>query len=355
MATKHHILIAGDLDIAIKASREAALIHHYPEYAKDTSCRTRISVIVADMAAVHEFLFEFKELLDNSYWRVVDLTSGTPKIELHRPQYEGLRKDFVDIEWEFIIGSISNPMVQDKIKLWSSDPDRSLSIILCYGDKERDSRYEERLRRRFPADVSIRIYDTDPESERRRIAELLEMAKYLNYFYQASYELQHVPTELPEAEVNKAWEKLDDTLKRSNLYSVMSIPVKMEILGHSRDDWDALYALTAGEVDRLTEVEHNRWVAERLIQGSRPCTDEERREIEEDFRRRLTDKEYTGENPVSLKKRYKTERNAHFDICAFSDLGVDETGLSVVRYDRDLIAALPLIVKTFNDRHSGNG
>ncbi len=85
-----------------------------------------------------------------------------------------------------------------------------------------------------------------------------------------------------------------------------------------------------------------------------PCTDQERTEIEEDLRKRHYDKEYAKTNPVSLKKRYKNERNAHYDLCAFSELGVDETGLPVTRYDRDLTAVIPLIVKTYNDRH-GNG
>ena len=71
------------------------------------------------------------------------------------------------------------------------------------------------------------------------------------------------------------------------------------------------------------------------------------------MRRRLTDSAYREAHPVSLKKKYKLERGAHFDLCSFDELGVDDSGLPVTRYDRDIIAAIPLIVKTFNDRNNG--
>lgn len=349
---KHHIFIGDNCkDIAI----HYALTCHYPEYENGSHNRTRISIVIADKETVHDFVFEYQELFDNSYWRIVDLTGSTPRVESHRPQYEGRRKDFVDVEWEFVIGHLSNPILQEKLKRWANDTKQQLSIALCYKDKETNERLAEKLKRRLPDTVSIEIHADDAETETRRREELMGMAKYLHYFYKASYELNHVPTEFPEEEVDKAWNELDERMKMSNLYNVMSIPHKMKLLGHDRDDWNTFYALTAAEIEQLTAVEHNRWSVERLIQGFRPCTDAERLAVEEDLRLRLSDSEYAKANPVSLKQKYKTGRNAHYDLCAFSELGVDETGLSVTRYDRDLTAAIPLIVKTFSDRHKKNG
>lgn len=349
---KKLILVIGDLDSWQKSAIEFALSLHFPEYEKDSRKRTRISVLVESVAEVHDFVFEYQELFDNSYWRIVDLSYGRPHIERHCPQYEDMRKDFVDVEWEFIIGRLSNPLLQEKIRRWAADSTKQLIIAFCHSDPEKNERYAEKLRRRLSPNVRIEIHNQDAETESKRHSELMEMAKYLNYFYKASYELKHVPTELLEEEVDKAWDEIkDEKLRMSNIYNVMSIPMKMKILGHDRNDWNTFYALTADEIDKLTAVEHNRWCVERLIQGSRPCTDTERKEIEEDMRRRLADPEYAKANPVSLKRKYKNERNAHYDLCAFSELGVDETGLPVTRYDRDLTAAIPLIVKTFNDRH----
>ncbi len=347
----HHILLIGDPDSWQKHAVDYALTYHFPSYEINPDKRTRISVVVSSEAEIHDFVFEYQELMDNSYWRIVDLSDGKPKLSLHRPLYEGTRKDFVDVEWEFIIGRLSNPILQEKIRRWSVDPKQKLIVSFCYSDNERNAKYAEKLRRRLSDNVKFEIHNRDEDDEKKRQEELMEMAKYLNYFYQASYELQHVPTELPEEEVNKAWDTIkDEKLKRSNIFNVMSIPLKMEILGHDRNDWDTFYALTADEIERLTAVEHNRWTVERLIQGMRPCTEQERKEIEFDLQKRLSDPTYAQENPISLKKKYKIERNAHFDICAFSELRLDETGLPVTRYDRDLTAAIPLIVKTFNDR-----
>ena len=351
-AVIQHIALFGSVSFYRKKAIVKALLSHYPEYERDSSLRTRISVLVDDVKEIHDFIFDYQELFDNSYWRIVDLTNDKPKVELHRPHYEGRRKDFVDVEWEFIIGHLSHPVLQEKLRRWANDPKQQLTISIGYNDSEKSHSIAEKLRRRLPSSVKIEVKEDNPEEEAKRNAELMEMAKYLHYFYQVSFELKHVPTELPEDEVNKAWDSIkDEKMKRSNIYNVMSIPVKMEILGHDRSDWDTFYALTAEEIEQLTAVEHNRWCVERLIQGMRPCTDQERKEIEEDLQRRICDEQYAKANPVSLKKRYKNERNAHYDLCAFSELRVDETGLPVTRYDRDLTAAIPLIVKTYNDRH----
>lgn len=347
-----NILVVGIPDTWQSPAIEYALTYHFPEYEKDSRKRTRISVLVESEVEVHDFVFEYQELFDNSYWRIVDLTDGKPRIERHCPQYEGLRKDFIDMEWEFIIGRLSKPILQEKIRRWAADSTKQLTIAFCYSDPKKNRKLADKMLRRLSSNVKVDVYNRDAETENKRLSELMGMAKYLNYFYKASYELKHVPTELPEEEVDKAWNEIEDEkLKMSNFYNVMSIPIKMEILGHSRDDWDTFYALTAEEIEQLTAVEHNRWCVERLIQGMRPCTDEERKEIEEDLRIRLSDEAYARENPISLKKKYKNERNAHYDLCAYTELGLDETGLPVTRYDRDLTAAIPLIVKTFNDRH----
>lgn len=347
-----HLLIAGDE--GEKAAIEAALLYHLPLYEKDSRRRTRISLLFETLTKAEDFIFEYKELFDNSFYRIVRLDHDKVETTLHRPVYHGLRKEFVDVEWELIIGRLSNPVLQEKMLKWSFDSERQLIVLLCYNDDDRNARYAEKISRRLAPDTVVTVSKQDPREEEKREKEFLPMAKYLNYCYKKSFEEGKIPAELPEDEVEEAWNELpDDRMRKSSLQNVMAIPFKMLILGHDRNDWDKFYALTAAEIERLTAVEHNRWSVERLIQGVRPCTDRERNEIEEDFRRRREDNEYARANPLTLKKRYARERGAHFDLCAFSELGVDETGLSVVRYDRLLTEAIPLIVKTYIDRHHG--
>ena len=340
-----HCVVAGEG--AAVTGIEDALLYHLPLYLTDTTRRTRISLLFSSTGEMDDFIFEYKELLDHSFYRIVRLDTDRVESSLHKPLYHESRKDFVDVEWEFIIGQLSHPAVQEKLSRWSADPKQTLLIQLCYSDREKNERYARKLRGRLPDTVEVEIINPQKDEEQPGKKELLAMAKCLNYCYKMSFEQGVVPTELPWEEVEKAWEAVtDEKIRKSNIYNVRTIPFKMQLVGHGRDDWEKFYALSGEEIEMLTAVEHNRWSTERLIQGSRPCTDEERREVEEDFRRRAADNAYALANPVTLKKRYARERGAHFDLCAYSELGVDETGLPVTRYDRDLTMAIPLIVKT---------
>lgn len=78
----------------------------------------------------------------------------------------------------------------------------------------------------------------------------------------------------------------------------------------------------------LAEVEHNRWMTERLMIGYRPATVEERALITAD-----------PERKKSFKKRL-----VHVDICRYEELLPDAQGNDVREYDRILVDALPMIV-----------
>lgn len=349
-----HIVCFGEAEALAEALPLYANSHQSGAYVSNPSKRTRISVVTDDTDFIDDFMFLRKELIENSFRRIVDLRGKIPQVRLYKPMYYGKRPDFVGTEWEFVIGKISSEAVQAKMQLWASDPDRQLTVYLGFDNPVRNRNYAEILQRRLGRDLTVDLRDDDSVAKKSREKEFTEMAKYVNYVYNLSFEKLGVPAELPQNEVDEAWEKVtDDTARNSSLFNVMSLEQKMLLLGHDRSDWATFYALSADEIEFLTAVEHNRWVIERLLQGNRPCTDEERAEIEEDMRRRLTDSEYREKHPVSLKKKYKLERGAHFDLCSFDELGVDESGLPVTRYDRDLVAAIPLIVKTFSDRYNG--
>lgn len=349
-----HIVCFGEAKALAETLPLYANSHQSGAYVSNPSKRTRISVVTDDTDFIDDFMFLRKELIENSFRRIVDLRGKIPQVRLYKPMYYGKRPDFVGTEWEFVIGKISSDAVQAKMQLWASDPDRQLTVYLGFDNPVRNRNYAEILWRRLGRNLTVDLRDDDPVAKNAMKKEFTEMAKYVNYVYNLSFEKLGVPAELPQNEVYEAWEKItDDTARNSSLFNVMSLEQKMLLLGHDRSDWATFYALSADEIEFLTAVEHNRWVIERLLQGNRPCTDEERAEIEEDMRRRLTDSEYRGKHPVSLKKKYKLERGAHFDLCSFDELGFDESGLPVTRYDRDLVAAIPLIVKTFSDRYNG--
>ena len=82
----------------------------------------------------------------------------------------------------------------------------------------------------------------------------------------------------------------------------------------------------------MAEVEHNRWNVEELVLGYRPTTDEEHEQIRQD---------------ISLRSVFK-QQWAHDDLRSFREIGNDETGQNVFRYDIALTRSLPLIAYMYH-------
>lgn len=72
----------------------------------------------------------------------------------------------------------------------------------------------------------------------------------------------------------RPWEELDEKLKNSSRRYADHIGVKLKAVGGviaPLDDWDAtLFEPTPVEIERLAEMEHERWVRERLDEGWTP-------------------------------------------------------------------------------------
>lgn len=358
-----HIVIFGLNAMTEALAEYAALTCHYPNYTRDHSLRTRITVIDDDISdSVYAFVHTHKPLFDNSYYRLVDLKhpDGASVKEFHIPEYAQVREDWVDVEWEFVNGGIWSEVLRSKLHVWSADKRQCLSVILGNDRDDDNIAVALELTKIFHDNhvpVLVRTTSEDlfgllPEFgnfipfgmkdfEYDIDLPLVRMAQMVNYVYQCCYEDNYLkgdknddvfsPVAIEPSVAESLWQELSYSKKLSNIYNAMTLPVKMKALGHSTDDWSVFYAMSAKQRTMLAEIEHNRWNVATLLLGYRPVNVVQEKEIE---------------NDISLKKKYR-DLLIHYDLRSYKDLRTDATGRNANTYDICLAAAIPLIAKTY--------
>lgn len=346
-----HLVIFGKNAQAVALAETAALVAHYPNYLRDHSKRTRITFVADGIREfMTDFIAEHASLMDNSYYRYVNVADES--VVTSHPIYEGVREDFVDIEWEFVDADFSNQFVQIKLKYWAETESQLLSVVLCNNDNtgnvsdalalnrmigehsipiyvktKRDAVYQRLLHPEY--DRNITLFGGDPDALPTINHKLLVAAKYVNFIYDFCYTRDgRIPTSINRAEADSKWLNVKSAIKRtSNFSNAMTIGTKMHTLGHREEDWQNFYAITSQDLEVLSQIEHNRWSVEQLLHGFRPCTAEEQMCIEHD---------------IDMKEQLK-KRLVHFDLRAYNDLRKDRTGQNVNIYDRCLTECIPLI------------
>ena len=362
-----HFVIFGASNQSESLAIHTVLTAHYPNYCRDNSLRTRITMIADSQKEFHHFQQRYRNLLVNSYRRVVEVDGDNVECSVLTPQYSGVRKDFVDIEWEFVSGRSEDAAIGYKLQKWAQDEQRQLTVAFCYDQDERN--LTEALS--LPAElldfipVWIRLEDEralDFMKQSERYARLMafgmkdavlpdlsvfiQLAQCVNFAYnkmretsiekekKGLYSLEVAIDPPEEQELQQLWNngRLTTEKRWSNIYNAFSLRTKMYSLGHPMEKWDTLFAISDKETESLSEVEHNRWCAEELVLGYRPTTEEEHARISSD---------------ISWRSKFKAEFK-HDDLRNYHELGVDETGLPVARYDTGLVRTLPLLAYTYH-------
>jgi len=345
---KHvHLVIFGMGRIAEMVAIQAAHVAHYPNYVRNHSLRTRITMIDAEAEQNCEnIIMRHQHLFDNSYYRIVKPSEEKAVVKFHKPMYEGLREDFVDVEWEFVEAESWDADVREKLQIWSKDDKQLLTVVMADGKGEKNVAQALYLPNELDQH-SIPIYIYNEQNYLYDVnLSLVRMAKNVNYIYDRCYNeniedwkgLLRFAVEIDKVERERSWAKLSNVKRMSSIYNAMTIPTKMRSIGLKEDDWDKFYDLTQQDIEILAQVEHNRWCVEELILGFRPCTDEEQEKIAID---------------VKTQKNVYKARRIHYDLRAYNDLRPDGTGKPVQVYDLCLSACLPLIVKAFSDEKGG--
>lgn len=353
-----HLVIIGMTRMGIALATEAAHICHFRNFITK-GIKTKITFIDENARKEMEYILgHYKELFKHSYYTYSKFEDGEKQkasIFKHTP-----KRDFLDVEWEFIEANIATENLQNEIALWSEDEKQVLTIACCLKHSQNNIAtgfyfnkvlYEKEIpililqsisgqitsmlsqskfRNVFPFGMIYDGYDKYDESVDYR-----GWARKINYVY-CQYDDNGIPELYPEESVNKDWDSCSITGKWSNIYNAISIPTKLRSIGIDSIPVKPEQEISEDDISILAEIEHNRWNVEKLMCGYRPTEPEEDVAIESNFKEKNSSKD--------LKKEFKDEF-IHYDIRPYKDLKPDQTDKNVNRYDIALSRTLLDIIK----------
>lgn len=351
-----HLVVVGMTRMGTALATQAALMAHYPNFV-EKGIRTKITLIDENADKEKNFFIDRYDRLfalsNWSYKEMVRAESGKDELKTvytHKPtDCEHLGGDFLDVEWEFIQGTVAQLELQKYIEdsiiektkmtiaICKDEPSRCLAAALNLEwriyEKAKQvlvyNRYDdaliEKLKNQGKYDIyspfknKIKAFGMASKCFRKDILEDSDtLAKEFHKVYMN--------------DENAEIEKLTDYW--SNVYVSNTLWTKLrcvERMNETIDDKD---------IDILAEVEHNRWNIEKLIMSFRPLTKEEQDQARQSKKN---------------KDSYK-DKMAHLNICSNGRL--EEIDKGVKKYDIDIIEKTALKLKGFeakkNDRSRNN-
>ena len=263
-----HLVLLGASQMAYALAFTAAHIAHYPNYITQ-GLRTRITLIDPQMDAHQEFLLSHYA----SLFRLSHYNDHVPEADY----------DFLDIEWQFISGRAETRKVRALLAEWSQDPKQMLTVAVCSDDMR--------------ANLSTALYLPDTimthnipvlvyQSTNAALAEWTrDFTRYKNIYpfgmredcydrtfrsrlrhaQQANEAYERNAKRLNPQRQTKTWWDLKLTLQFSNLYSAN--------YAHS--------VLRYVDPKYHAQLEHQRWMTERLLLGYKAMNKAERVRIEQ--------------------------------------------------------------------------
>lgn len=340
-----HIVIVGMTRMGTALATQAALMAHYPNFVKK-NIRTKITLIDENADKEKNFYIDrYDRLFALSNWSYKEMVrSENGKDELktvfnHTPvEFEHLGGDFLDVEWEFIQGSVAQLELQKYIEdcaskthkmtiaICKDEPSRCLAAALNLEWKIYDyakqvlvyNRYDdaliEQLKNKEESEVyspfknKLKAFGMASKCFRKDILEDSDtLAKEFHKVYNKGQGV----------EIEKLTDYWSSVYVSNTLWSQLRC---VEIKNEEIED---------KHKEPLIEVEHNRWNVEKLIMSFRYLEKEEQDKAKED---------------KNVKNQLKREM-AHLDIC--SNKRLREIDKGAISNDENIVKELIRIKKDF--------
>ena len=339
-----HLVVVGMTRMGTALATQAALMAHYPNFVTK-GIRTKITLIDENADKEKNFYIDRYDRLfalsNWSYKEMVRSESGKDELKTvftHTPmELEHLGGDFLDVEWEFIQGTVAQLELQKYIEDSITEKTK-MTIAICKDEPSRCLAAALNLECRiYEKAMQVLVYNRYDDA---LIEQLKNEGKYgisspfknkIKAFGMASKcfrkniledsdnlakEFHRVYCEDEDAEI----EKLTDYW--SNVYVSNTLWSKLRCVKIEKEK------IVDKDKEILIKVEHNRWNVEKLIMSYRHLTKEEQDKAKEE----------------KEKKRLKREM-AHLYICSNKRLREIDEG--AIFYDERIVENLIRIKKDF--------
>lgn len=373
-----HLVLVGMTPVSFALATTAAHLCHFPNSINTNNeiiptKRTKITFIAPEMKKEMGFVTNhLLSLFKLSHYKYVSENSS----EIHNPDER--YGDFLDIEWEFIDGSLTDDWVMTRMLTYYKDcvevektyltmafcdmhADRNIAAasylpyefhnIKC--DKKRgETDYERTIplliyqsgneemvrsaKTSAPMCENMFSFGSMRESYDPSLRQRIKEGKRINYIY--SKGTNYVYMTSGQNELDDLW-KMSYLNQVSNIYCANHIGVKLRSMGIGEKDILRGDKIPEKYITIMAAVEHNRWNLEKLLLGFDVVSQSQRKYLKllEHQRESNENKEKEFLEEKGRLKYLKKEHYIHYCIAPFNEL-LDEDKV----YD-------DLIVKTIVD------
>lgn len=293
-----HFVVVAATRMGVAMALQAARIAHFPNFKTH---KTRITII--DCNAENEM-----NILRSQYaafFEGIDVFLDGEKVDR-----SGELTACTDIEFHFIQADVTSPEIRKQLVKWTEDPLQILTLAICLnyppaslavGLYLPDELYENKipiLIRQETSGSILRLFGDCNNAQKYKevyafgmTAESFDMEmnedtipQYIQHIYynRFDFDQKDVPTNLAEG-----WQHTPVVHKWSNRYNADMIPLKLRQAGMREVNSYATFR-SLSEIDEglfhermpdLIQMEHNRWVIEKLLAGFRNLNEERKQKL----------------------------------------------------------------------------
>ena len=293
-----HFVVVAATRMGVAMALQVARIAHFPNFRTH---KTRITII--DRNAQNEM-----NILRSQYaafFEGIDVFLDGEKVDR-----SGELSACTDIEFHFIQADVTSPEIRKQLVEWTEDPSQILTLAICLnyppaslavGLYLPDELYENNipiLIRQETSGSILRLFGDGNNAQKYKevyafgmTAESFDMEmnedtipQYIQHIYynRLDFDQKEVSANLAEA-----WLHTPVVHKWSNRYNADMIPLKLRQAGMKEVNSYATFR-SLSEIDEelfhervpdLIQMEHNRWVIEKLLAGFRYLNDERKQKL----------------------------------------------------------------------------